>query len=199
MLVKEFKDFSQIQLRQLGSYANMTLENFIKEIESKGKVPNKFYKILYDEIMSQILEGSNLCASESLEITKKVELTPTEQILEKIPLGFIQYYVEEKDYTKSYNAMLGVVKNFYQLSTYEHHGNTKLKYRRTANEWKSFVNSNSGKIIEDWNDVTSKHIIPSSYDESLGFTENIRNAFIEYGDLLKTRSKNKRYFTGDKA
>ena len=37
MLVKEFKDFSQRQLRQLGSYANMTLENFIKEIESKGK------------------------------------------------------------------------------------------------------------------------------------------------------------------
>lgn len=199
MLVKEFKDFTQIQLRQLGAYASMTIEDFIREIESKGKVPNKFYKNLYDEIMSQILEGSNLCASESLETTKKVELTPTEQILEKIPLGFIQYYIEEKDYKKSYNAILGVVKNFYQLSTYEHHGNTKLKYIRTANEWKSFVNSNSGKIIEDWNDVTSKHIIPSSYDESLGFTENIRNAFIEYGDLLKTRSKNKRYFTGDKA
>lgn len=129
MLVKEFKDFSQIQLRQLGAYASMTIEDFIREIESKGKVPNKFYKILYDEIMSQILEGSNLCASESLEITKKVELTPTEQILEKIPLGFIQYYVEEKDYKKSYKAILGVVKNFYQLSTYEHHGNTKLKYR----------------------------------------------------------------------
>ena len=94
MLVKEFKDFSQIQLRQLGAYASMTIEDFIREIESKGKVPNKFYKILYDEIMSQILEGSNLCASESLEITKKVELTPTEQILEKIPLDFIQYYVE---------------------------------------------------------------------------------------------------------
>ena len=49
MLVKEFKDFSQIQLRQLGSYANMTLENFIKEIESKGKTPNKFYKSLYEQ------------------------------------------------------------------------------------------------------------------------------------------------------
>ena len=199
MLVKEFKDFSQRQLRQLGSYANMTLENFIKEIESKGKTPNKFYKSLYEEIKPQMLVGSNLCASESLETTQKVELTPTEKILEKIPLDFIQYYVEEKDYTKSYNAILGVVKNFYQLSTYEHHGNAKLKYIRTANEWKSFVNSNAGKIIEDWNDVTSKHIIPSSYDENLGFTENIRNAFVEYGKLLKTRSNNKRYFTGDKA
>lgn len=69
MLVKEFKDFSQIQLRQLGAYASMTIEDFIREIESKGKVPNKFYKNLYDEIMSQILEGSNLCASESLETT----------------------------------------------------------------------------------------------------------------------------------
>lgn len=105
MLVKEFKDFSQTQLRQLGSYANMTLENFIKEIESKGKTPNKFYKSLYEEIKPQMLVGSNLCASESLETTQKVELTPTEKILEKIPLDFIQYYVEEKDYTKSYNAI----------------------------------------------------------------------------------------------
>ena len=47
MLVKEFKDFSQIQLRQLGAYASMTIEDFIREIESKGKVPNKFYKNLY--------------------------------------------------------------------------------------------------------------------------------------------------------
>ena len=35
MLVKEFKDFSQIQLRQLGAYASMTIReryptNFIK-------------------------------------------------------------------------------------------------------------------------------------------------------------------------
>ena len=46
MLVKEFKDFSQIQLRQLGAYASMTIEDFIREIESKGKIPNKFYKNL---------------------------------------------------------------------------------------------------------------------------------------------------------
>ena len=62
MLLKEFKDFSQIQLRQLGAYASMTIEDFIREIESNGKTPNKFYKSLYEEIKSQILEGSNLGA-----------------------------------------------------------------------------------------------------------------------------------------
>lgn len=196
MLIKELEYLTSADIRKLGDYAYMSIDQYISEIESKlssGIRINDFYKKLYNrlkierpiEVVSKILDEKS---SESEVVD------PISHPLSVIPLEYIQYYVPSSEYTKTYNRLVSEgITNLYQLSLFEPPTRPKLAYADTAKKWKEIINSNYDKIITEWGDFNTIHIIPSSFDEKLGLIENLRNALIEYANIIKDRKSDRRY------
>ena len=111
--------------------------------------------------------------------------------LESVPVEQIQYYVS--NYSKAINRLKSEgVKSLADLIRFR--PKTPLQVTsKIIREWKEIVLARKDLIISDWEDFYTTRILPSNYDDSLGFDENLRNAIIEYADLIRERAKNRRF------
>ena len=190
MLIKDLDYLSPTDIRKLDRYADMAIDEFVSDIESKlnlGIRINDFYKRLYNRLIADR-------KADGVPETRAEEADPVLHALEEIPIEEIEYYVglSEKKYIGSLSR--NKIKNFAQLASFVRPEGPMLAYVDAALRWKAFVISNSERIISEWKDFSSIHVIPSSFDENLGLVRNLKNAFIEYGDLLISRSSDARYF-----
>ena len=198
MLIKNLDYLTPADMRKLGGYADMTIDQYILEIESKlkgGLRINDFYNKLYNRLKierpTEIVPIDMGAESNS----EAVEANPILRSLTEIPLDYIQYHVSSSEYRRAYNSLISRgVTHLSHIATFEHSGNSKLAFVQIAMKWKDYVNSNNEKIISEWNDFNTIHMIPSSFDVKHGLVRNLRNAFIEYGELLISRSSDTRYF-----
>lgn len=190
MQIKDLEYLTPSDIRKLDDYADMTIDQYILNMESKikgGIRINTFYKKLYDRLKVEKPKGR---LPENIE----EEIDPILLALKEIPINEIKYYVEPSKRKFISSLWRNDIKNLAQLALFIKPVGPKLAYVEMALKWKQFVNSNSDMIISEWKDLKSDHIIPSSFDVELGLVKNMRNALIEYGKLLISRSLNIRYF-----
>lgn len=190
MLIKDLDHLTAADMRKLGDYGNMSIDQYIFEINSKlnsGIRINDFYKKLYERVKSE--KPVKKVPEQIEEDTDSVLLA-----LKDIPIDEIEYYVGSSEIKFIRALKKKEISNLAQLTSFVKPNGPMLLCFRTALEWKELVSSNSQRIISEWKDYNSIHIIPSSFDVELGLVRNLRNALIEYGELLISRSTNRRYF-----
>ena len=186
MKIRELSIISLSDLKKLGKFAELSVEEYVEWINQQkkaGRNVNKFYQSLYDQICNG-LPDITIPVKEEPVIKDAVQLE-----LEAIPIDEIQYYVDNNDYSQHCGSIrrsgitnLGLLYASQFLS--------KHKYENIAQKWQSLLKEKSSTIISDWNDYHTIKVIPSEIDKEEGLIDNLKKAIVEIGSTLADRINN---------
>ena len=189
MLIKDLDFLSSGDKRKLGRYGGLTVEEYVNDIDAQkkdGVTPNTFFRSLYDTLLEKFPELKPIIPEE--EISEELS------DLVNIPIEEMQYHVPSTEYRKNFNTLKGKgIINLLQLVKFKSDSRVQLVYINAAKKWQEFVKENSGKIISEWKAFHTPIILPTNYEKSLGLVANLRNAILEYADILLSRVGNGRY------
>ena len=195
MLIRDLNIIPAKDKRKLGKYAAMTVEEYISDITAqieRGVNVNLFYRKLMETLRDNEAVWKN--SDDVDEEEDKEESDLVFLVLKEVPIDFIHYYVDSKEYEKTINLLeYEDVTDLYKLHVYNPPGYLKHVFVEVTRKWKKLIAKEHERIYAEWVDFSSDHIIPSSYDKRLGLVENIKNAFVEYAMLLSQRSTDKFY------
>lgn len=187
MKIKELEFLSRKEIGKLGKYAEMTIQEFVGDINDKIKKKvriNSFYNRLYNKI-SDMYEptGDNAAAG---------GVTPEElRELADVPIEQIKFYVS--NYSKAINKLKSEgISDMAGLLAFLPQNPAQVTARIII-EWKDVVISRRYEIAADWKDLITTRLLPAKYDEKAGFDENLRDAIVEYAALLRKRAYDKRF------
>ena len=177
--VKSHKKFVKIFSFSVFYYLCLEKSTFIIDMKSKK----------YD-LRQGKSNRRNTMLYEPTDIFSK-ELNEEIKGLENIPVDEIQYYVG--NYSKAINRLKSDgVKSLADLIRFRLDNPLQVT-SKIIHSWKELVMEQKDTIISDWEDFCLTRMLPCKYEEKLGFDKNMRNAIIEYADLLKERVENKRF------
>lgn len=189
MKIRELSIIGVSDLKKLGKYAEMSVEEYvewIKQQKKTGQNINKFYQSLYDKICDGLPEAS-LSVRETPKTKDAVQLK-----LEVIPLDEIQCYVDGTEYTKHCGELrrkgitnLGQLYSFQFLS--------KHKFEIVAQSWQQILKDNHAIIISNWKDYHTTKVLPTEINKEEGLIDNLKRAIFEIASSLASRIGNKKY------
>lgn len=200
MEIRELTFLDSKDLQKLRDVARMDVAKYIKSIDEKKKKGikiNKPYQELYDKIkfnMPYLFTAPLVPTQSPIQPPKK---DPIEISLEPVPIDELKFHFLS-DTNIVERLKTGGIKNLGQL-----YGSSMQKIERINNVGPSIlpriqaikdaVSQNPNGFIDAWQDSLIIHELPSNYNRSLGLEVNLRNAIIEYAQVIEAKLDNARY------
>ena len=190
MKVKELPFLRSKDLQKLRDVAEMDITEYLIFIDKKkdeGSRINKPYQDLYDNIWAQTPSP----------LTHSHNADPIEKGLESVPIDELKFYYPKDTYIVDRLKTNGIVNlgQLYGIFTrktggFNHIGPAALLKIRSIKE---AISKNPQKYIDEWHNSLMIHKLPSQYDRNLGLQINIKNAIIEYAQVIEDNINNPRY------
>jgi hypothetical protein len=197
MKVKELKFLSSKDLPKLRDVAEMDIADYLKFIDAKndkGIKINKPYQELYDSIKDN---WTQIQSTSSPPNIKQHIIDPIEVSLEPIPIDELKFNFPSDSYVVDRLKSGGII------SLGQLYGMASDKIGRLPNigvsslskilSMKDAVTHDPQSYIDAWHDSLAIHELPSNYNRSHGLEQNLKNAIIEYAQVITLNLNNKRY------
>ena len=200
MKIRSLTFLSSKSLQKYRTVADMDVVDFIESINEKIDKDIKINKPLLDLYDSIIANWSQLVQSHGVPSQPPVPqsmLDPIRISLQEVPIGELRFYYPSDTYIID-NLKDGGIDNLGQL-----YGSKLKDLKKLRNigvdalskieSMKEAISHNPNIYIDSWRNRTTIHELPSNYDRSLGLTENLRNAFLEFAEIIEKKLDNVRY------
>ena len=197
MKVKELTFLSSKELQKLRDVSEMDVAEYLKYIDEKeqrGIKINKPYHELYNKIKANLTQILSIPA---IFPVQQPTIDPVKLSLEPIPIDeLIIHFPSEFNVINKLKS--GGIVNLGQLYETSIDEIGKFPYIGTTTlskiiSMKEAVTQNPDHYIDAWQDSQTIHELPTNYNRSLGLEWNLRNAILEYAQIIEQNLNNKRY------
>lgn len=180
-------------IRSLKEVADMEVDDFIHMVDSKkasGIRINKPYQRVYDYIKAYDIKQDTPSVKPTVSIDQE-----TAAKLQRIPIEELNNYFDVRLICKLKNGYCNNLLDVYNISEVAlqqipYVGVTMLEKLRIIQE---SLRNDPNRYIDEWAKFNTVNYLPSDYDSSLGLNTNLRNAILEYAQIIRSNLGNGRY------
>jgi len=197
MKIRSLSFLNRGDVQKLRDVADMEVSECIawfKEREAKNVRINKPYWDLYEKIKQNI---PMIMAAQKAVPAIQPAKDPKQMMLEQVPIEELKYYFSEynnvidrlkaegiKNLGQLYGLPLSTVRKMPYI------GLTALDKIQTM---KDALELDAQAIVNSWKEFQTIYELPSNYDRNLGLSRNLKNALLEYAQIIEKNKNNKRY------
>ena len=199
MKIRSLSFLNRGDVQKLRDVADMEVSEYIawfKEREAKNVRINKPYWDLYEKIKQNM---PMIMAAQKAVPAIQPAKDPKQMMLEQVPIEELKYYFPEyKNIVDRLNAEgiknLGQLYGLplYDISKIPNIGSAALDKIQTM---KDTLVQDAQAIVNSWKEFQTIYELPSNYDRNLGLSRNLKNALLEYAQIIEKNKKNKRYIS----
>ena len=179
-------------IRSLKEVADMEVDDFIHMVDSKkasGIRINKPYQRVYDYIKAYDIKQDTPSVKPTVSIDQE-----TAAKLQRIPIEELNNYFDVRLICKLKNGYCNNLLDVYNISEVAlqqipYVGVTMLEKLRIIQE---SLRNDPNRYIDEWVKFNTVNYLPSDYDSSLGLNTNLRNAILEYAQIIRSNLGNGR-------
>ena len=199
MKIRSLSFLNRGDVQKLRDVADMEVSEYIawfKEREDKNVRINKPYWDLYEKIKQNM---PMIMAAQKAVPAIQPAKDPKQMMLEQVPIEELKYYFPEynnivdrlkaegiKNLGQLYGLPLSTVRKMPYI------GLTALDKIQTM---KDTLVQDAQAIVNSWKEFQTIYELPSNYDRNLGLSRNLKNALLEYAQIIEKNKKNKRYIS----
>lgn len=197
MKIRSLSFLNRGDVQKLRDVADIEVSEYIawfKEREAKNVRINNPYRELYEKIkqnMPMIMAAQK--AVPAIQPAKE----PKQMMLEQVPTEELKYYFPEYNNVIDRLKAEGI-KNLGQLyglplstvGKMPYIGLTALDKIQTM---KDALELDAQAIVNSWKEFQTIYELPSNYDRNLGLSRNLKNALLEFAQIIEKNKNNKRY------
>ena len=197
MKIRSLSFLNRGDVQKLRDVADMEVSEYIawfKEREAKNVRINKPYWDLYEKIKQNM---PMIMAAQKAVPAIQPAKDPKQMMLEQVPIEELKYYFPEyKNIVDRLNAEgiknLGQLYGLplYDISKIPNIGLAALDKIQTM---KDALVQDAQAIVNSWKEFQTIYELPSNYDRNLGLSRNLKNALLEYAQIIEKNKNNKRY------
>jgi hypothetical protein len=167
---------------------------WFKEREAKNVRINKPYWDLYEKIKQNM---PMIMAAQKAVSAIQPAKDPKQMMLEQVPTEELKYYFSEYNNIVDRLSAEGI-KNLgqlyglplYDISKIPNIGSAALDKIQTM---KDTLVQDAQAIVNSWKEFQTIYELPSNYDRNLGLSRNLKNALLEFAQIIEKNKNNKRY------
>ena len=197
MKIRSLSFLNRGDVQKLRDVADMEVSEYIawfKEREAKNVRINKPYWDLYEKIKQNM---PMIMAAQKAVPAIQPAKDPKQMMLEQVPIEELKFYFPE------YNPLIDRLKAegiknlgqlyglpLYDISKIPNIGLAALDKIQTM---KVALVQDAQAIVNSWKEFLTIYELPSNYDRNLGLSRNLKNALLEYAQIIEKNKNNKRY------
>lgn len=197
MKIRSLSFLNRVDVQKLRDVADMEVSEYIawfKEREAKNVRINKPYWDLYEKIK---LNMPMIMAAQKAVPAIQPAKDPKQMMLEQVPTEELKYYFPEYNNIVDRLSAEGI-KNLgqlyglplYDISKIPNIGSAALDKIQTM---KDALVQDAQAIVNSWKEFQTIYELPSNYDRNLGLSRNLKNALLEFAQIIEKNKNNKRY------
>lgn len=197
MKIRSLSFLNRGDVQKLRDVADMEVSEYIawfKEREAKNVRINKPYWDLYEKIKQNM---PMIMAAQKAVSAIQPAKDPKQMMLEQVPTEELKYYFSEYNNIVDRLSAEGI-KNLgqlyglplYDISKIPNIGSAALDKIQTM---KDTLVQDAQAIVNSWKEFQTIYELPSNYDRNLGLSRNLKNALLEYAQIIEKNNNNKRY------
>ena len=199
MKIRSLSFLNRGDVQKLRDVADMEVSEYIawfKEREAKNVRINKPYWDLYEKIKQNM---PMIMAAQKAVPAIQPAKDPKQMMLEQVPIEELKYYFPEynnivdrlnAEGIKNLGQLYGLP--LYDISKIPNIGLAALDKIQTM---KDALVQDAQAIVNSWKEFQTIYELPSNYDRNLGLSRNLKNALLEYAQIIEKNKKNKRYIS----
>ena len=199
MKIRSLSFLNRGDVQKLRDVADMEVSEYIawfKEREAKNVRINKPYWDLYEKIKQNM---PMIMAAQKAVPAIQPAKDPKQMMLEQVPIEELKYYFPEynnivdrlnAEGIKNLGQLYGLP--LYDISKIPNIGSAALDKIQTM---KDALVQDAQAIVNSWKEFQTIYELPSNYDRNLGLSRNLKNALLEYAQIIEKNKKNKRYIS----
>ena len=199
MKIRSLSFLNRGDVQKLRDVADMEVSEYIawfKEREAKTVRINKPYWDLYEKIKQNM---PMIMAAQKAVPAIQPAKDPKQMMLEQVPIEELKYYFPEynnivdrlnAEGIKNLGQLYGLP--LYDISKIPNIGSAALDKIQTM---KDALVQDAQAIVNSWKEFQTIYELPSNYDRNLGLSRNLKNALLEYAQIIEKNKKNKRYIS----
>ena len=199
MKIRSLSFLNRGDVQKLRDVADMEVSEYIawfKEREAKNVRINKPYWDLYEKIKQNM---PMIMAAQKAVPAIQPAKDPKQMMLEQVPIEELKYYFPEynnivdrlnAEGIKNLGQLYGLP--LYDISKIPNIGSAALDKIQTM---KDALVQDAQAIVKSWKEFQTIYELPSNYDRNLGLSRNLKNALLEYAQIIEKNKKNKRYIS----
>ena len=199
MKIRSLSFLNRGDVQKLRDVADMEVSEYIawfKEREAKNVRINKPYWDLYEKIK---LNMPMIMAAQKAVPAIQPAKDPKQMMLEQVPTEELKYYFPEYNNIVDRLSSKGI-KNLgqlyglplYDISKIPNIGLAALDKIQTM---KDALVQDAQAIVNSWKEFQTIYELPSNYDRNLGLSRNLKNALLEFAQIIEKNKNNKRYIS----
>ena len=197
MKIRSLSFLNRGDVQKLRDVADMEVSEYIawfKEREAKNVRINKPYWDLYEKIKQNM---PMIMAAQKAVPAIQPAKDPKQMMLEQVPIEELKYYFPEynnivdrlnAEGIKNLGQLYGLP--LYDISKIPNIGLAALDKIQTM---KDALVQDAQAIVNSWKEFQTIYELPSNYDRNLGLSRNLKNALLEYAQIIEKNKNNKRY------
>lgn len=197
MKIRSLSFLNRGDVQKLRDVADMEVSEYIawfKEREAKNVKINKPYWDLYEKIKQNM---PMIMAAQKAVPAIQPAKDPKQMMLEQVPTEELKYYFSEYNNIVDRLSAEGI-KNLgqlyglplYDISKIPNIGSAALDKIQTM---KDTLVQDAQAIVNSWKEFQTIYELPSNYDRNLGLSRNLKNALLEFAQIIEKNKNNKRY------
>ena len=197
MKIRSLSFLNRGDVQKLRDVADMEVSEYIawfKEREAKNVRINKPYWDLYEKIKQNM---PMIMAAQKAVPAIQPAKDPKQMMLEQVPTEELKYYFSEYNNIVDRLSVEGI-KNLgqlyglplYDISKIPNIGSAALDKIQTM---KDALELDAQAIVNSWKEFQTIYELPSNYDRNLGLSRSLKNALLEYAQIIEKNNNNKRY------
>ncbi|SDL60439.1 hypothetical protein [Segatella bryantii] len=197
MKIRSLSFLNRGDVQKLRDVADMEVSEYIawfKEREAKNVRINKPYWDLYEKIKQNM---PMIMAAQKAVSAIQPAKDPKQMMLEQVPTEELKYYFSEYNNIVDRLSAEGI-KNLgqlyglplYDISKIPNIGSAALDKIQTM---KDTLVQDAQAIVNSWKEFQTIYELPSNYDRNLGLSRNLKNALLEFAQIIEKNKNNKRY------
>ena len=199
MKIRSLSFLNRDDVQKLRDVADMEVSEYIawfKEREAKNVRINKPYWDLYEKIKQNM---PMIMAAQKAVPAIQPAKDPKQMMLEQVPIEELKYYFPEynnivdrlnAEGIKNLGQLYGLP--LFDISKIPNIGLAALDKIQTM---KDALVQDAQAIVNSWKEFQTIYELPSNYDRNLGLSRNMKNALLEYAQIIEKNKKNKRYIS----
>ena len=199
MKIRSLSFLNRGDVQKLRDVADMEVSEYIawfKEREAKNVRINKPYWDLYEKIKQNM---PMIMAAQKAVPAIQPAKDPKQMMLEQVPIEELKYYFPEYNNIVDRLSAEGI-KNLGQLYGFPLYDISKIPNIGLAaldkiQTMKDALVQDAQAIVNSWKEFQTIYELPSNYDRNLGLSRNLKNALLEYAQIIEKNKKNKRYIS----
>ena len=197
MKIRSLSFLNRGDVQKLRDVADMEVSEYIawfKEREAKNVRINKPYWDLYEKIKQNM---PMIMAAQKAVPAIQPAKDPKQMMLEQVPIEELKYYFPEynnivdrlnAEGIKNLGQLYGLP--LFDISKIPNIGLAALDKIQTM---KDALVQDAQAIVNSWKEFQTIYELPSNYDRNLGLSRNLKNALLEYAQIIEKNKNNKRY------